>query len=162
MKGTAKSLKDLGKQSRSARMEDLYQIGFAFVELIISCFSDDTSGATRARAIVGGRSEKMEMLFNTNSERRSQLSMQEIQNIFENHCDSDFKEFRDFIGYIKEWSDAIAFLEANSGLAWKFILRLLARGRLTDPTTGEKIKVTCTTLLKENAEFFLDLEAEVT
>lgn len=35
-------------------MEDLYQVGLSFVELVISSFSEDTSGAVSARGLLVG------------------------------------------------------------------------------------------------------------
>lgn len=48
--GSAQRLVDLGPYGREGVMEDLYQLGFAFLELVISSFNDDNIGAQIARA----------------------------------------------------------------------------------------------------------------
>lgn len=103
---------------------------------------------------------------------RVQLTSREIQDVFETVCQSDFKAFREFVKYynilffrfsvnlsisshvrsIKPWSEPLAVLELGNGACWKLVLRMLARGRLRDPSTNLSLKITCRTLLIENRE----------
>ena len=138
-------------------MEDLYNIGLAFMQLVIGSFVEDTQGAMKARAKILGKNEVLEVMMNTDPTARTQLSVDEIGNIFEKTCDSDFATFRDFVNSIPEWSVPSEMLEANNGAGWKLILRLLARGRLTDPETGDRLKVTPSTLIKESKLLFEDV-----
>ena len=104
-----------------------------------------------------GKNEVLEVMMNTDPTARTQLSVDEIGNIFDTTCESDFATFRDFIKSIPEWSIPSQMLEADNGAGWKLILRLLARGRLTDPQTGERLKVTPSTLIKESKVLFEDV-----
>ena len=155
--GTAQAFSDLGKLSRQAAMEDLYNVGLVFIQFVINSFVDDTTGAMKARAKISGRNEMLEVMMNPDSTARTQLGVEEISNVFEDICDSDFATFRDFINSIQEWSLPSEMLEANSGAGWKLIFRLLARGRLTDPQTGGRVKVTPSTLIKESKVLFEDV-----
>ena len=155
--GTTQAFSELGKSSRAAAMEDLYNIGLAFMQLVIGSFVEDTQGAMKARAKLSGKNQMLEMMMNTDPSARTQLSVDEIGSIFENTCDSDFASFRDFVNSIPEWSLPSEMLEANNGAGWKLILRLLARGRLTDPQTGDRLKVTPSSLIKESKLLFEDV-----
>ena len=155
--GTVQAFSELGKSSREAAMEDLYNIGLVFMQLVISSFVDDSQGAMKARAKYLGKNEVLEVMMNTDPTARTQLSVDEIGNIFDTTCESDFATFRDFIKSIPEWSIPSQMLEADNGAGWKLILRLLARGRLTDPQTGERLKVTPSTLIKESKVLFEDV-----
>lgn len=51
--GSCQKLDELGPAAKEAVFEDLYQLGFIFLELIISSFSDDNLGAQYARSLLG-------------------------------------------------------------------------------------------------------------
>ena len=60
--GTAQSFASLGSYAREAAMEDLYQVGLSFLELVISSFSEETSGAVSARAALIGKTTSFEVM----------------------------------------------------------------------------------------------------
>ena len=144
-------------------MEDLYQVGFAFLYLILASFSEDASGAQSARAILQGKTVGILDLWESlNVEPGTgipnQLSSREIQALFENACGSDFKAFREQISLLKGYSDAFILLEKDAGAGWKLIFRMLARGQLIDPDSKSKIKVTCNTLIRDGFDLFKDIQ----
>jgi hypothetical protein len=51
--GACQRFVDLGPIARDCAMEDMYQLGFVFLELILASFSDDSTGAQMARAKIG-------------------------------------------------------------------------------------------------------------
>lgn len=52
--GSSQKVSELGPYARTQIMEDLYQLGFIFLTLIIACFCDrNNDGAMEARAILG-------------------------------------------------------------------------------------------------------------
>lgn len=77
--------------------------------------------------------------------------------MFEKLCDSEFKELRDFTKSVKTWKEAVDILEAEGGAAWRFLFRLLARGRLADPETNAPLKITPRLLIREFKDLFKDV-----
>jgi len=53
-----------------------------------------------------------------------QLSLKELQELFEETCDSDFQSLRTFVSAIEPWKDAVAVLERDQGAAWKLIFKV--------------------------------------
>jgi serine/threonine protein kinase len=51
--GSCEKLSDLGPYAKTIAMRDLYNLGFVFLELVISSFSEDNIGAQKTRAIIG-------------------------------------------------------------------------------------------------------------
>ena len=138
----------------ASAMEDLYQMGFIFLALVLASFSEDSTGAQTARRLLSGRqpgSDAWDAIISGAPKPGSlkQLSSREIQPIFENLCSSDFKSFRDWVSSNKGYGDAYFMLEKDEGAGWRLIFRLLARGMLKDPKTNETLKVTCNSLIKE-------------
>ena len=88
--------------------------------------------------------------------QNSHLSSRELGVLFENYCDSDFQKLRSFCSSINEWQYAVAMLESNGGAGWKFLFKLLLKGRLYDSNKQEKINISCRKLLKEFKAFFED------
>jgi hypothetical protein len=51
--GACQRLADLGPTARDFAMEDLYQLGFVFLELVLASYSEDNIGAQTVRARLG-------------------------------------------------------------------------------------------------------------
>jgi len=111
-------------------VEDLYQLGLVFLELILSSFCDDNKGAIIARSYMSineRRSQRdadseydadaddvdvedklleimdspMRLFVGKKGEiNQSPLSHQEIQTLYETLCRSDFLRLRRFIRYV--------------------------------------------------------------
>jgi len=132
--GVVQKFKDLGPYAKEAALNDLYQLGFCFLELVLASFSEDNMGASVARSKIGGSEEvKTTSIFAKAEELDfTQLSQKELVVVFENYCDSDFAELRTFVGSIKAWKEPYDMLEKDEGAAWKLIFNLLAKGRLRE------------------------------
>ncbi len=135
--------------ARDAALEDLYQLGFVFLELIINSFCDENTGARRMRAKLSGKEFKIDYLARAEDIDQSQLRQKEYQQLFEKLCDYDIGLFRESVRNIKEWSAAFDVLEKDNGAAWKLIFTLLAAPTMYDNDLNKPLKVTCATILKD-------------
>lgn len=79
--------------------------------------------------------------------RKGPLSYREWQQLFEEHCDSDFQQLRRAVRDVSV--EASTVLEASNGEAFKLIIKLLTRGRLVDPTDGKPIPISGRSLIRE-------------
>ena len=114
--GSSQKMSELGPYARTQMMEDIYQLGFIFLQLIISSFCDRNNlGAREVRAILGNSQyfySKMNqfalegspsqdflsaLMTDATKVDQSQLTQREFQRVFETMCDSDFQSFRMFI-----------------------------------------------------------------
>lgn len=103
--------------ARQAVLEDMYQLGFVFLELIVSSFNDDNAGSQIARyrgsknmysatvyfiikndclLLEKRPGEVFGLVYQAEENLNKQLDQREIQTIFEIDCDSDFRSFREF------------------------------------------------------------------
>ena len=141
--------------------EDLYQLGFVFLELIASSFSDNNLGARTARRAIAKQSkedwkyfENMEFMPGI-SNSPSQLRQSEWQALYEDVCGSSFEELRRFIQSTGMWMEACEMLEMRQGEAWKLVLYMLSRGQLFYESDGKtRVAVTTSFLLQEHKELF--------
>jgi hypothetical protein len=162
--GAAQRLADLDRYAREGVVEDLYQIGFVFLELVTASMSEDAGeqAAIRARlrylssqvdAAEGPLGAMVERFNKASTQgqgvRTGALTHKEWQLLFETHCDSDFQALRDVLRAVAP--EASEQLEANSGEAFKLILKLLARGRLVDPVDGKPLPLSGRGLIREFA-----------
>ena len=179
--GGAQRLSDLGPYARQGVAEDLYQLGFVFLELIAASMAEDGGVAAAATArrrffsaagdgngadgdaagaaarLLSAAMERLGKGFEPSSSfsssssssppQRTHLSHKEWQWIFEGPaCNSDFQALR---AVVKEhFPDASAVLEANSGEAFKLVLKLLTRGSLSDQD-GKPIPLTGRSLVRD-------------
>ena len=154
--GTCQKFTELGPQiARDGAMEDMYRLGLVYLELILASFSDDNVGAQTARLRLG-KEVNNSILTPIEDRNLSQLSVRELQQVFETLCESDFQTLRLFVTSIDAWKDAVTILEKDQGAAWKLIFKLLARGRLYDDVLDKPIKITGKGLVKENKSLFAD------
>jgi serine/threonine protein kinase len=135
--------------ARNAALEDLYQLGFVFLELIINSFCDDNIGARKIRAKLAGKEYKIDYLARAEDIDQSQLRQKEYQQMFEGLCEYDIGMLRETVRNIKEWREAFEVLELNNGAAWKLIFTLLAAPTLYDNDLNKPLKVTCATILND-------------
>lgn len=148
--GVCQRFADLGPFAREAALNDMYQLGFLFLELVLASFSEDNVGASMARAKITGEEYKINIFSKAEDLNLSQITQKELIVIFENQCDSDFGTLRSFVGNIKAWKEAYEMLEKDEGAAWKLIFTLLAKGRLRENDDPSKtIKVTPSKLLND-------------
>lgn len=155
--GAAQRLSDLGPYAREGVFEDLYQLGFVFLEIIFSSFSEDDRNAVRGRIQYLNKETKdvgvIERIVLSTKKgggmRSGQLTHREWQSIFENHCDNEFQELIVVCKYI--CGDASELLERNCGDAFKLLLKLLARGRLVNSEEGKQLPITGRGLIREFA-----------
>jgi len=157
--GNANKFSDLGSQARAAAYEDIYQLGLIFLELVFASFSNDYYGAQNARMRVTGRNPPSlgtvisrqfeEQFIQEKSQYNSQYDQKELQVMFESYCNSDFQMLRDTCKGIPGWKDACFVLESDNGAAWKLIFRMLARGRLFKSDGRTKLKITCSSLIRD-------------
>lgn len=182
--GVCQRFTDLGPFGREAAMEDFYQLGFVFIELVVSSFCDDNTGAQIAREMLskvhlrffeccifrslvnifvgftlfeaGKERATKKLLYRIEDIDIRQLSSKEFQQVYEKLCSSDFKEFLQFCNSIKPWSAPMSILQRNEGAAWRLIFKLLARGRLFDETKNKPLKVTGRGLIKEYSDVLFE------
>jgi len=83
------------------------------------------------------------------------LTEKELQTLFEVHCNSDFKRFRNFFAEIPSFSLACEQLDKDGNAAWKLLFKLMARGRLYED--GEQKKVSGRGFIRDAASLFADL-----
>jgi len=153
--GTAQKLADLGPYAREGVFDDLYQLGFVFLELVVASMSEDDQGAVQARINflsdpdeTLGVLERMSLASTQGQGARTgQLNHKEWQKIFESYCDSDFQELRRVVKSVSK--PASDLLESNQGEAFKLIIKLLTRGRLVDPEDGKPLPITGRGLIRE-------------
>jgi len=147
-------------------LEDLYQMGFIFLELIINSMSDDIIGAQVARYKMNKKNINNnnnnndiddnimdDVVDNINSvfletKNIKPLISREFQQIYEDLCDNDNVKLREFIMKNKYFKDAFTVLELNKGEGWKLIFFLLAKGRLYNNSKQKPLKITASSLLK--------------
>lgn len=153
-------------------LEDLYQIGFIFLELIVNSMTEDVVGAQVARSKLQNKQESEitnnikklvnddgivdglnGMVDNINSvfletKNIKPLVSREFQKIYEELCDSDNVKLREFIMSNSYFKDASKVLELNKGEGWKLIFFLLARGRLYNNNKKKPLKITAASLLR--------------
>ena len=157
--GASQSLSRLGPGARDAVVEDLYQLGFIFLELIVASFSEDNSGARSARALLRGE-EYIANIFERRKDisngELSQVRQKEWQAIFEDLCGSDMGSLRDFVKGTRGWKDAAGILDRSGGAAWKMVFFLLARGRLYENDGSSPIRVTAGAILREHRALFAE------
>lgn len=82
--GTSQKYTDLGPFAREAAMEDLYQLGLVFLELVFASFSEDNLGAQYARARLQGKSG-VEMDMFTRAEDRDFSQLSQVQSLKFSH-----------------------------------------------------------------------------
>lgn len=177
--GASQRLAELGPYARGGVMEDFYQLGLVFLELIVSSFSEDEGGAVDARlkyfqqqqgarggagadgsasptAAISIPKELSNLVLKLGSVqgqglRIGTLGQKEWQSILEGPCDADFAKLRAATREINP--DAYELLEQNTGEAWRLLFRMLARGRLVDEE-GKPLAITGRGLLREFRGFF--------
>ena len=162
--GASLSLKsDLGPMGKDALFEDFYVLGFIFLELILAAFTEEPfKGARQAR-------ERLKMSLDDPKKAKrgsiptsalafkadKSLTEKELQTLFEVHCNSDFKRFRNFLAEIPSFSLACEQLDKDGNAAWKLLFKLMARGRLYED--GEQKKVSGRGFIRDAASLFADL-----
>ena len=152
-------------------LEDLYQLGFIFLELTVNSMSDDVVGAQVARlklnkkesditnnikklvnddGIVDGLNGVVDNINSVFLETKNikPLVSREFQKIYEEVCDSDNVRLREFVMSNNYFKDAASVLELNKGEGWKLIFFLLAKGRLYNNNKKKPLKITATSLLR--------------
>eukprot|EP01038_Epipyxis_sp_PR26KG_P016474 gene16474-22473_t len=96
--GACQKFSELGPYAKESMVEDLYQLGFVFLELVLASFSDDNFGAQITRTMMTGiESPSAKLIHRVEDVNRSQLSQKELQQLFETQCQSDFKRLREFV-----------------------------------------------------------------
>lgn len=159
--GSCQKISELGPYARTQLMEDIYQLGFIFIQVIIASFCDRNNlGAREVRNILAGVKTADSVLDGIMAEAskidQNQLNQREFQKVFETICDSDFQSFRLFVKSVKGWREGYEMLEANEGAAWKLVLKMLARGRLYDTDREKPLKVTGASLIRDHENLFFD------
>jgi len=159
--GACQKLTELGPYAREGVVEDLYQLGLIFLELVLASFSEDATGAQRVRLELAGEKQPQLSFFERIAEvqtpqAKAQLSQRELAQVFEELCDSDFQSLRTLVSSTPGWKDASQMLEEDEGAAWKLIFRLLARGRLASEISGKPLKITGASLVRDNGILFDD------
>jgi len=147
-------------------LEDLYQMGFIFLELIVNSMTEDVVGAQVARlklnkkdsgnklvnddVIVDGLNGMVDSINSVFLETKNikPLVSREFQKIYEDLCDSDNVRLREFIMSNSYFKDAFSVLELNKGEGWKLIFFLLARGRLYNNKKSKPLSITASSLLR--------------
>jgi hypothetical protein len=57
---------------------------------------------------------------------------------------------------VKPWSEGFEVLELEEGAGWKLIFKMLARGRLVDPDTNKALRISGSSLVRDNEALFKD------
>lgn len=174
----AQTADDLGAEGlREGVVEDIYSLGLVFLELVLTSFSEDTSGAEEARRKLKPKDESVSIWdslvsrfvesddgtervlgFGLNPRGKKvlrHLTQQELKEIFEDLCGSDFERLLSFCRSIGSWKGAVRVLERDGGAGWKLIFTMLAKGRLYD-NSRNPISLTCGKLIKDFPELFKD------